>query len=262
MLLSHNLRYLRKQKGLTQYDLAEHLGLKRGILGAYEERRAEPKLQTVQHIAQYFAVSMDDLLNMDMSTGKPEVDYKGKGLRILPIITDRETGNEKATIVPLKASAGYLQGYGDMEYIEALKSFSLPFSELPADSTFRLFQIKGDSMLPIPSGSYIIAGYVQDWSQIRFGESYVLLTLNDGIVFKRVYLLPEGGGYELVSDNRSYKPFRIQQEEILEVWKAKGLVSFDLDSIGSSNSIEIKELSAALSRLESKLEKLKSPGAT
>jgi transcriptional regulator with XRE-family HTH domain len=262
MLLSQNLKHLRKAKGLTQSNLAEKLGLKRGILGAYEEGRAEPRLQTLQHIAHYFAVSLDDLLLNDLSTGKAVVDFKGTSLRILPIITDRNTGNERASIVPVKAAAGYLQGYGDVEYIEALNHFALPFAELPADRTFRLFQINGDSMLPLPSGAYIISEYIQDWQHIRFGERYVLLTLNDGIVFKRVYALPEGGGYELVSDNRTYKPYRIQHEDILEVWKARGVVSFDIDSIGNGHGNDVKELAAAINRLELKLEEFKNPGTT
>ncbi len=253
MLLSQNLRYLRKERNLTQQELADRLGLKRGIIGAYEEGRAEPRILTLQHMAVFFEVSLDSLLFVDLSTGKPPNDFSGSLLRILPVIIDSDTGVEKATLVPVKATAGYLQGYGDMEYVEALPSFAMPFPELPKDRTYRLFQIGGDSMLPIPSGAYVVGEYVSDWNAIRFGERYVLLTKSEGIVFKRVYALPSGEGYELVSENQAYKPYRIGKEEILEVWKIRGMISFDLDAIGSAQVSDFRRISDALVRIEKRL---------
>lgn len=41
--ISVNLKYLRKKKGHTQQQFADLMGIKRSLVGAYEEDRAEPK---------------------------------------------------------------------------------------------------------------------------------------------------------------------------------------------------------------------------
>jgi transcriptional regulator with XRE-family HTH domain len=53
-LLGLNIKLFRKKKGLTQEQLAEKLGIKRSLLGAYEEGRAEPSLQMANRMANLF----------------------------------------------------------------------------------------------------------------------------------------------------------------------------------------------------------------
>lgn len=251
MYLSQNIRYLRKQMGFTQSDLAERLGLKRPVIGAYEEGRAEPRLQTLQMMAGFFGHSIDQLINTDLSTGVSSADASGKALRILPIAIDANTQEERITLVPVKAAAGYLNGFGDLDYVASLPNFSMPFPELPADRTYRVFQIRGDSMLPIPSKAYVICEYVQDWTSLKTDERYVFLTKDDGIVFKRVRILPEKRQYEMISDNTDFKPYTIKQSQVLEVWKARGVMSFDLEAFTTLGSGGFKEVMEAIGRVES-----------
>jgi transcriptional regulator with XRE-family HTH domain len=228
--LGANIKFLRKQKELTQEKLASKIGVKRALIGAYEEERAEPKLRTMFTICHYFNVTIDDLVNTDLSAQKENtttIDMKGEKLRILPITVD-QTERELCTIVPVKASAGYMKGYGDIDYIEALPKFPLPFPELPKDRTYRLFQISGDSMLPVLPKSYIICEYVDDWHNIKNEECYVLITHYEGIVYKRVINNLNEKELILKSDNTEYKPYKIQATEIIEVWKALGYTSFEL----------------------------------
>ena len=121
------------------------------MIGAYEEGRAEPRLHTLQHLAAYFQVRLDDFVNKDLSgSGSiPKADVSGAQLRILPVIVDGTDDKELGTlVVPVKASAGYLSGYGDADYIGALLRFSMPFPELPQDRTYRVFQIRGGVCCP------------------------------------------------------------------------------------------------------------------
>jgi len=252
MQLSSNLKFLRKRADLTQAALAERLGVNRPVIGAYEEGRAEPRLHTLKHLAHFFKVSIDDLLDKDLSTGFRAADPEGKNLRILTIPIDPEKGEERATLVPVKAAAGYLAGFGDMEYIESLPRFSMPFPELPADRTYRVFQIEGESMLPIPPKSYVISEYVQDWTDLKTDERYVFLTQDEGVVFKRVREHPHKQSYELISDNPAFKPYFIHRSQILEVWKVRGVISFDLNAFGSG-SAPMGEVLEALKRIENKL---------
>ncbi len=239
MFLKDNIRFLRKQAGLTQAGLAEKLGVKRPVIGAYEEGRAEPRLQTLQHMAQFFGLPIDDLVGRDMVSGG-RTDMSGGGLRVLPIVTDASGERERAVLVPVKAAAGYLNGYGDVDYIGSLPSFTMPFPELPADRSYRVFQIEGESMLPVPPKAYVVCEYVQDWGAVRFNERHILLTQSDGIVFKRIRPRDDRAAFSLHSDNPEYKSYDVEMEDVLEIWKARGFCTFDMDSYtGGSGTREI-----------------------
>src|SRR5690606_30979450 len=106
---------------------------------------------------------------------------KGSNLRVLA--TTVNNGNrENIELVAEKAKAGYTTGYADPEYISELPVFSLPF--LSDKRKYRTCQLKGDSMLPIPDGSWVTGEFLQYWTGIMSGKAYIVFTLNDGIVFK------------------------------------------------------------------------------
>ena len=233
--LALNIRFLRKQKDLTQDALALKIDVNRSMIGAYEEGRAVPRIGVLQMISVFFGVKIDDLINRDLSRGfSNEADISGAKLRVLATVVDREE-REMITIVPVKASAGYMSGYGDMEFIGQLPRFSLPLAELGKERTRRVFQIRGESMLPVQPGSYVLCEYQQDWTELVEGATYVLITLNDGIVYKRVYnQISKNNELMLKSDNPDYVPYNIMINEVSEIWKAIGVISFDL---GESTSM-------------------------
>ncbi len=226
--LAENLKSIRKFHNLTQQDFAKQLGVKRSLIGAYEEGRAEPRISFLQLVAERFEVSLDQLVSQPLEKGEGHKRYaEGQHLRILPIAIDKDTNDERSTLVPVKAAAGYLGGYGDVEFIESLPSFSLPFPELPSGRTYRIFQIEGDSMLPVPSGAYIICSYVQDWNDVKNDHCYVVLSKDDGIAFKRVLNNMTDGSFTMKSDNPEFKPYELPVDQIIEVWKSHGIVSFE-----------------------------------
>ena len=75
-----NLRFLRNSRQMSQSAFAEVFGLKRTAVGAYEEERAEPKLDLLVKIANYFGVSLEDILcqNLqDVGVSAQRVDNEG-----------------------------------------------------------------------------------------------------------------------------------------------------------------------------------------
>lgn len=250
--LGLNIRHLRRSKNLTQDQLADKIGVNRAMIGSYEENRAVPKLSALRIISHYFGVSIDDLINIDLSIDKPGVDQKGKSLRVLSTIVDREN-KELITFVPVKASAGYAKGYGDPDFIESLPRFNLPFTELSNEKTYRAFQIIGNSMEPVPSGSHIICEYQQDWNQIKDGKTYVIVTLDDGLVYKRLYM-QDDNSVLLKSDNPEYSPFTVPVNSIVEVWKALGYICFTLPEPDEMN---IGKLTALVYKMQNELDELK-----
>ena len=249
MYFSHNLKTLRKDKSWTQVQFAERVGIKRSLVGAYEEGRAEPKIDMLILIAQTLNISLDQLLSDPISEAKSnqtdETRTKGSKLRVLTVATDKASGKERISVVPVKAAAGYLGGYGDLDFIEALPQFSLPLPEFSQESTRRVFQIQGDSMLPVLPGSYVIASYVQNWQHVKSGALYVFLTQDQGVVFKRGYNhILESSDFELVSDNLMYEPYRIHSDEVLEVWRVEGVIQLDLTKQAVGDTDVINRLDA------------------
>ena len=256
--LPSNIKFLRKEKGLTQAQLADKLTLNRSVIGAYEEGRADPRVKTLINICHYFSKSSEEMLNIDLSQGDRIASHvKGEQLRILPVTVNKETDREAIPLVPIKAAAGYLDGYGDVDYIENLTQFDLPFGEIHLDRTYRMFQIQGESMLPIPSGAYVLAGYVMDWTAVKDGQCYVLLTKDDRVVYKRVWNeLEQTGTVVLKSDNPEFEPYHVEAENILEMWHAVGYFSFAIPDVGTYQP-NMSEMANVISDLQKKIDALK-----
>lgn len=255
MYLGKNLRYLRKQKGLTQSDIAEKLHIKRTMISAYEEGRSEPKLTSLNILAETFNVSVDEFLNRDIAISGISLLQKQQ-LKILAIAVDRE-GQENITMIGQKASAGYLNGFSDPEYLEQLPQFHMP--NLSKNATYRAFEIQGDSMLPLVSGTVIIGAYVEQLQDIKNGRTYVLVTASEGLVYKRVFnYLEENGKLFLKSDNEVYKPYEVAGAEILEIWEAKAFISTDFPNPkDKSEPLSLEDISKMIMELQTEIRQLK-----
>ena len=256
--LGANLRYLRKKKGLTQADLAQKMNVNRSLIGAYEEGRSEPKIASLLFLCELFKVNLDELIQKPLSGQKirSRDNWNNQHLRILPVTVDLE-GNEGISLIPQKAAAGYTRGYADMEYIEQLQTAVLPFPELQNSATQRLFQIEGDSMLPVQPGSYILGEYLEKWTDIKDYKCYLLITANEGIVYKRVVnQVEEKGSLRLISDNREYAPYDLPAEEVLEIWRARGIFSLEIPEVQVQSQNE-NHLYAMVSDIKKELEELK-----
>lgn len=221
--ISDNLRYLRKKKGLTQQQFADIMEIKRSLVGAYEEDRADPRYDLLKKFAIFYDLSIDELINEQINDKwKPKPKSDPANLRVLSISVDSED-RENIELVPVKASAGYLNGYADPQFISELPKFHLPFLK---QGTFRAFEIKGDSMLPLPSGTIVIGEYLENWNDLKVGETYIFITKDDGVVYKRAgNKFKENKSLKLISDNPVYDPYTVATEDILEVWKSKAYIS-------------------------------------
>ncbi|MCF8450329.1 MAG: helix-turn-helix domain-containing protein [Taibaiella sp.] len=222
-----NIRLLRERKKMSQEEVSLELDLSRNKLQALESgKTVNPSAMDMIKFSEYFKVSVDSLLKVDLlklgelklkelMTGN-DVYMTGSGIRVLAITVDKNN-RENTEYVPVKAKAGYRAGYNDPEYIAALPKFSLP--NLPKTGTFRMFPTTGDSMLPIPENSDVIAQYVQDWKNLKPNTPcIVILKGEQDFVFKLV-TVQSNNEVLLKSLNRNYTPYTVNSEDILEIWK-------------------------------------------
>ena len=169
-LANKNLKYLRKLRGWTQEEFAQKLRIKRSLLGAYEEERAEPRTEVLEVVADMFKLTLDDLMRKDLSEVKGNYIAKKKKKKLA-------SGRSDIPFVPVKAAAGYLTGYADPEFIDELNTFTLP---MLTGGDYRAFEIIGDSMMPTPSGSVIVGEKVNNLEDVKNNNTYVVVSKTDG----------------------------------------------------------------------------------
>jgi transcriptional regulator with XRE-family HTH domain len=243
-----NLRYLRKLRGWTQEEFANKLKIKRSLVGAYEEERAEPRLEVLEQICSIFKLSLDELLLKDLTTakGNGQSSYVDKRRQMKMAIESQEI-----QFVPVKAAAGYLAGYADPEFIDELNTFTLP---MLAPGHYRAFEILGDSMLPTPSGSVIVGEKVDDMEDVKSSNTYIVVSKNEGIVYKRIMRNNRvKNKITLVSDNPIYEPYQVNTEDVLEVWKAQMIIT----KANTQQRWDVNQLAGMVNTLQEQVSSLK-----
>src|SRR5215475_6592114 len=175
-IANQNLKYLRKLRGWTQEEFAQKLRIKRSLLGAYEEERAEPRIEVLEVVCDIFKLTLDEILRKDLSDNKGNYIAKRRAMKLAG-------GRPDIPFVPVKAAAGYLAGYADPEFIDELNTFTLP---MLSGGNYRAFEIIGDSMLPTPSGSVIVGEKVDSIEDIKNNTACIVISRSEGIVYKRV----------------------------------------------------------------------------
>jgi transcriptional regulator with XRE-family HTH domain len=213
---NQNLKYLRKLRGWTQEEFAQKLRIKRSLLGAYEEERAEPRIDVLEIVCDIFKLTLDDILRKDLSDNKSNYLAKRRAIKLA-------SGRPDIPFVPVKAAAGYLAGYADPEFIDELNTFTLP---MLTGGNYRAFEIIGDSMLPTPSGSVIVGEKVESVDDIKNDTACIVVSRNEGIVYKRVQ---KNGRVKnkltLVSDNPTYHPYTVSTDDVLEMWQVQVVIA-------------------------------------
>ena len=243
-IANKNLKYLRKLRGWTQEEFAQKLRIKRSLLGAYEEERAEPRIDILEVVADMFKLTLDDLLRKDVSDTKTNYLAKRRAQKLA-------NGRTDIPFVPIKAAAGYLAGYGDPEFIDELNTFTLP---MLAGGDYRAFEIVGDSMMPTPSGSVIVGERVQTLDDVKSNQTYIVVSKTDGIVYKRIMKNnKQKNKMTLVSDNPSYQPYTVNSDDIIEVWQAQMIIS----RANTQQRWDVNQLAGLVNNLQQQVSVLK-----
>jgi transcriptional regulator with XRE-family HTH domain len=239
MYLASNLKFLRKKTGKTQDGLSSELKIGRTTIANYEAGISEPNVETLLLFSKFYGISMDGLLSTNMeeqhklgrkSLAPAATSQLAQGYSAIPrIITVDSKGNDNILYVPVKARAGYLSGYGDVEFMESLPSFRLPGLN---NATYRMFEVDGPSMAPnVLNGDRIIGEWVDDLEKIRDNRVYVVVH-KGGVAVKRVLnRLKERGKLYLKSDTIAHRAefpiVEIDPEDVAEVWYGRMKISSD-----------------------------------
>ncbi|MBV6640906.1 MAG: LexA family transcriptional regulator [Cyclobacteriaceae bacterium] len=204
--LHSNLKFLREKSGYSIQEMARVLSIKnRSTYYAWERGDANPNLESIMKIAKTFDVSLEELLKKDLSVKR----------KVKQSLSDSLYEIE---IVPRKAAAGYSVYFDDPEWSDQhIKKMSIPFK--PPIGEVRAFPIEGDSMEPtVSDGSYVVAVKLLDLNEVKDGNNYIVVTKDDGILFKR-FFKKDANLINLLSDNPRVPPREIKKQDILEIWR-------------------------------------------
>ena len=242
--VNQNMKYLRKLRGWTQEEFAQKIGIKRSLLGAYEEERAEPNYEVLETVSDIFKVTIDDLLRKDLSETKGSYIAKRRQMKMT-------ADTNVIHFVPVKAAAGYLNGYADPDFLDELNTFTLP---MLTGGSYRAFEILGDSMLPTPSGSVIIGEKVENLDDVKTNSTYVVLSKSEGIVYKRIVKNNrQKNKLTLESDNPVYQPYHVNAEDLLEIWSAQLVIT----KVNQLQRWDMGNLASMVSNLQTQVNTLK-----
>ncbi|MGE8512813.1 MAG: XRE family transcriptional regulator [Chryseobacterium culicis] len=256
-VFSDNIVFLRGKKNKTQQELADLLILTRSRYVAYEYGRTEPPIEVLIRISNYYKISIDLLVTVDIRKFPLEkmVNLPGNKI-ILPVVVDSE-GNNFIEIVPQKASMGYLTGYSDPDYMESLQKMQLPFLK---NGKFRGFLADGDSMPPFADQSIIIGEYVERPEDLKAHKEYIFVT-TEGITYK-TFVKANSKAITVAADNIFYEPYDIALKDIVEIWRyVRGILPQDYKPNYLPDEESLKSLvddaKRSISNLENKLLNLK-----
>jgi len=183
-------------------------------------KKTKPGYDVLLAIINEFDINPDYLFGksdlMLTSEVKPIQTYSG----MPQVISTTPEGHENVVFVSTKARAGYLNGYGDSDYIETLPTFKMP---LLTNGTFRCFEVQGNSMVQtFYDGDLVFGKYVESLSEIKNNDVYVVVSKNDGVVLKRVLNSTENQQKLILkSDNTdgNFPDYELSTEDVMEVWK-------------------------------------------
>ncbi len=226
--IGKNIKKIRSLKKISQAEYAKIFSLTRGTIGAYEEERAEPKIDTIIQMANYFGLSIDAFLNKELTVND---------LYSLDMVNEKldqvhDFKKEKVALYK-KGGVGLVKIQDHLEYIVNLANRDfisrLPTVELPVNfkGTVRAFELKGSEMEYHQNGLHhgdilLCLQHPLD-KQPDVGKVYVLIT--HGNVVTRRYAGQETGMLKWVSDDPNYEPMLLATEHIAELWEVKGVYS-------------------------------------
>lgn len=213
-----NIRKIRSLKSLSQQDFGELFDLKRATLGAYEEERSEPKIDTIIKIANYFSIPIGDLLTRELT-----VNQIAKFKSELTFSPDTIKSDEFSPVYCIRESnlVDYAANFDNDNYISRLPQLFLPVNP---EKTFRALTVANLEMSKHDKGFYprdiVIGEKVPKsvYSKLTNG-TLVFIVSNGEVIFRRLYILKRE--YILRADHKGIEDKHIKVKDIQEMWRVR-----------------------------------------
>ena len=251
--IGSNIKKIRKLKKLSQADFAQLFNLARPSVGAYEEGRSEPKIDTIVEISNIFGISIDLLLKKELTVNdlfkiesfNKKMDQahvkKGKGRKI------------ELHIIQHDQYSDYIININNKDFITS-KTESITIPKITeAKGVLRVFEMNHHYMSQnnegLRAGDYLLCVLTSNFVE----ERVYLIVINNEIKIARLIKLAETS-LELAPDNNHYPPFTIDKNQITEAWEVLGAYTSHLPKPSQIN-LRLSDLEAQLKHLTDQVRK-------
>lgn len=213
-----NIRKIRSLKSLSQQEFGELFDIKRATLGAYEEERSEPKIDTIITIANHFSIPIDDLLTRELT-----VNQIAKFKSDVTLSPESIKSAEFSSVHCITESnhEDYAANYSDEKFLNRLPQMYLPVNP---DKSFRALTVSNLEMSKHDKGFYprdIVIGEIVPktvYSKLTNG-TLVFVVSNGQVIFRRLYILKRE--YILRADHKGIDDLHIKVKDIQEMWRVR-----------------------------------------
>ncbi len=197
---SRNLKFLREKHEKTQAEVAIDLHFNStSRLTNYEVGTSTPNLDTIVKISDYFSVSIDELVCVDLSIKKQN---KTEGIPVYNI--DFAAGD----VTTFADNREAIIGRVDLDGYNRCVAF---------------VRVKGDSMFNrLTQGDFIGLEPHHNLDEIEFGQIYAITTKSNNRFVKQVRKHNDPSKIFLHSINKDYDDIELKIENILAIFKVRG----------------------------------------
>ncbi len=263
--VSNNIKSLRKKHQYTQEQFAEKLGIKRSLLGAYEEARAKPRLEVLVKASELLGVSVDALVGKDIPQMEAFAEQPATSAPNGKSVTNSSGAKNMFKLVNKEKQAAYFAHRDDASYLQALPDMLLPTVQ-QADGTCRAFEVTDEAMLPMAAGAIVVGKKEENLQTVRSGQVYMVVTREE-MTLRTVYNQVAGSGtLRLQAANPTYPDtvLSLLGKEV-EMWEIVTYISQHLPDgstasawkTSDSQGVSLPQLTAMVRELQKKVEKLK-----
>lgn len=222
LLFGKNLKKIRSVHGLSQQEFADIFDLKRGTLGAYEENRSNPKLETVIKIANHFSIGLEDLLINELTVNKL-LRYNEK----LAVDTDSYKKPDFKGIPCLLPNdkPEFIKNYAGGFDLTQLSQIKLPYIEAENRLAFSVDDLSMTSGIIEFFPKDIVIGIKTDWDSLM-GNSLIMALTKDELILRR--FSKEGKHLILKADHHGVEEVKLLPEEVISIWKIEHVFNYSL----------------------------------
>ncbi|MFY0686795.1 MAG: LexA family transcriptional regulator [Cyclobacteriaceae bacterium] len=224
--VGQNIKKIRQARKISQAEFASLFNLARPSIGAYEEGRSEPKIETLIQMANHFNISIDVLLNRELTVSDIySFDKVNKKLDRVHNLKETSKRTASVPIVNINQYVDYLVNYQNNDFLKRLDLVGVPIA---AKGITRAFEHKGSEMEyqmhGLHHGDILFANSAVPANSDDLIGDVLVIVMNTGIVVRRLLKI-ENGIMHLRADDPNYHVITCDTNEVFEIWRVTHVFS-------------------------------------
>ena len=241
-----NVKKIRGVKRLSQQAFADIFLLKRATLGAYEEGRSEPKIDTIIKVANYFSISIDVMLTKEITVNQLLSFNGGITTDVNQVV---KGGFVEVPFVSKLNSEVFILDFKESESYQLLPKINVPIQKMNGMLAFAVQDLmmvsNEEGLFP---GDIVFAA--REMSENIAEGDVVLILANDTLFVRR--FSKTASGYLLLADHVNITPVLVDFDTPIFFWKVFEVLLKRYPNFTSRLEDRINQIDAKLKMLSTK----------